>query len=408
MINLKKYIPEGSRDILFEECSIKNNIENILRDTYVKVGYEEVNSPTMEFYDVYNLENQPISQEKMYKLFDNTGRILVLRPDMTTPIARIAATKAKAKNYPLKLSYKGNIYRMNKALDGKISEITQSGIEVLGISSLRADAEVLITAIKAILNTGLTDFKIEIGQVEFFKSIISEVKLNKEDSEKLRNLIESKNFSKVEEFVDKNSNLIEEDSREILTNMPKLFGGREIIEKARKLTKNSKAVEALKTVEDLYDIVSKAGFSEYLLIDLGMVQHINYYTGLIFRGYAHGVGDALLSGGRYDKLIEQFGRDMPATGLAINVDNLMLALDDSLRKKLYSKEKYLVFASDNNIEKAYEALSDFNSKGIKAEVSLFNNLEDTKKYCVKNKIDKLFDADKWKIIEIRGINYGEK
>ncbi|AAK78911.1 ATP phosphoribosyltransferase regulatory subunit [Clostridium acetobutylicum] len=407
MINLKKYIPEGSRDILFEECTIKNNIENILRNSYINVGYEEVRSPTLEFYDVYNLENQPISQEKMYKLFDNTGRILVLRPDMTTPIARICATKLKNRVYPLKLSYTGNIYRMNKALNGKISEITQSGIEILGFSSLKADAEVIITAIKAILKTGLKNFKIEIGQVEFFKSIISDTALKEQDTEKLRNFIENKNFSKVEEFILRNSDLIGETSSKVLMNLPNLFGGKEVIEKAEQLTSNKQAIEALKKVRDLYDIVKRAGFGEYILIDLGMVQHINYYTGLIFRGYAHGIGDDLLSGGRYDKLLGQFGYDIPATGLAINVDNLVAALDDCVRENLYSRDRYVVFASSCNIEKAYEAVSKLNSEGKRAEVSLFDNIEETKKYCIENKISKIFNADTGKTI-VEENYYGQK
>ncbi|URZ15519.1 ATP phosphoribosyltransferase regulatory subunit [Clostridium felsineum] len=389
MINLKKYIPEGSRDILFEECTIKNNIESILRNVYINFGYEEIKSPTLEFYDVYNLENQPISQEKMYKLFDNTGRILVLRPDMTTPIARIAATKAKNKNYPLKLSYLGNIYRMNKALDGKISEITQSGIEILGTSNLRADAEILITAIKSILKTGLKEFKIEIGQVEFFKSIIGATKLLEEDIEKLRNLIENKNFSKVEEFITEKGNLIDKVSSEILMKLPTLFGGEEVIEKAEKLTHNKGAIEALETIKNLYEILKISGFEKYLLIDLGMVQHINYYTGLIFRGYADGIGDDLLSGGRYDKLIEQFGCDIPATGLAINVDNLVSALN----YKVMEEDKHVIFTDIKNIAEAYELIEKLNSEGKKAEISLFDNIEDTKNHYLKNSNTKIFDLN---------------
>ena len=123
MVNLKKYIPEGTRDILFEECSAKIEIENLLRNVYINHGYHEVISPTLEFYDVFNLENQPITQEKMYKLFDNQGRILVLRPDMTTPIGRIAATKINEEIYPIKLCYNSNIFRVNENLNGKLCRI---------------------------------------------------------------------------------------------------------------------------------------------------------------------------------------------------------------------------------------------------------------------------------------------
>lgn len=397
MINLRKYIPEGTRDILFDECTRKNNIENTLRNIYIQMGYKEVNSPTFEFYDVYNLKNQPINQDKMYKLFDNIGRMLVLRPDMTTPIARIAATKIKGRSYPLKLSYTGSIYRMNEALNGKISEITQSGIEILGSSNLRADVEVLITAIRALLNTGLEDFKIEIGQAEFFKSIMEEIDLEDEASEKLRNLIENKNFSEVEDFIEENKEVIGEKS-EVLKMLPELFGGKEVIKKAEKLVKGEKAIEALKMVNEVYEIVERAGFQQYLSIDLGMVQHINYYTGLIYRGYAKGVGDALLSGGRYDNLISQFGCDIPATGLAINVDNLLEALSENKKKNAEDKVEYMVFSSC--VEKAYAAAIKLNAEGHSAEVSLFDDLEDTKKYCLENKILKIMNIDNGKTINV--------
>ena len=132
MINWKRYIPEGTRDILFHECSKKIELENILRKVYIDSGFLEVISPTLEFYDVFNGQNATLPQEKMYKLFDNQGRILVLRPDMTTPIARIAATKLRDMPHPLKLCYTSNVYRLNESLNGKNSEFTQSGIEIIG------------------------------------------------------------------------------------------------------------------------------------------------------------------------------------------------------------------------------------------------------------------------------------
>lgn len=401
MINLRKYIPEGTRDILFSEYTNKKNIEDVLRSVYIEMGYKEVNSPTFEFYDVYNLRNQPIKQEKMYKLFDNMGRMMVLRPDMTTPIARIAATKIKNQSYPVKLCYTGNIYRMNEVLNGKISEVTQSGIEVLGSSNLRADVEVLIAAIKALIKTGLKEFKIEIGQAEFFKSIIEDIDIEEEGIEKLRTLIENKNFSEVENFISENKEKLKEKSI-ILSKLPELFGGKEIIEKAEKLVNNEKALATLKAISKVYEIVENSGYGKYLSIDLGMVQHINYYTGLIYRGYAKGIGDALLSGGRYDKLISQFGRDIPATGLAINVDSLMEALENDNENCNSSYAFYMIFGE--KIEKVYLEADELNKKGIKAEVSLFDTVEETIEYCIENKINKVKNVDNGETIDVRGIS----
>jgi len=317
----KKYIPEGTRDLLFDECTKKIDIINTLRNFYLENGFQEVITPTLEFYDVFHLDNLSIEQEKMYKLFDNNGRILVLRPDMTTPIARIAATRLKGANYPLKICYSGNIFRMNESLGGKLSEITQSGIEIIGASGVEADLEVIITAIKSLLSIGIKDFEIELGQADFFKYLIEDIDLCEEDLEKLRRLVENKNFTALEDFAYYNKDKLHKNA-EILKKLPKLFGGIEILEKAKSLTNNEKALKALKNISDIYKKLETFGLSKFLSIDLGMVQHINYYTGMTFKAYSKKTGAEILSGGRYDSLIAQFGEDIPAAGFGINIDNI--------------------------------------------------------------------------------------
>ncbi len=201
MNNWKRHIPEGSRDILFEDCSNKIKIIDKLRKLNIDAGYLEVLSPTLEFYDVFQGDDVSIEQEKMYKLFDNAGRILVLRPDMTMPIARITATKLRDSLYPLRICYSGNIFRINENWNGKVSEMTQSGIEIIGSESPKADAEVIITAIKALIAIGVKKFELEIGQAEFFKGLIEDIELTEGEMEKLRGLVENKNFGALREFI---------------------------------------------------------------------------------------------------------------------------------------------------------------------------------------------------------------
>jgi ATP phosphoribosyltransferase regulatory subunit len=198
----KRHIPEGSRDILFEDCSNKIEIISALRKLYMSTGFLEVISPTLEFYDVFQGDTISIEQGKMYKLFDNAGRILVLRPDMTMPIARIVATKLRDSLYPLRICYSGNIFRMNENWDGKISEMTQSGIEIIGSEGAKADAEVIITAIQALLALGLKKFELELGQAEFFKGLIEDIELDEVEMERLRGLVENKNFGALREFIE--------------------------------------------------------------------------------------------------------------------------------------------------------------------------------------------------------------
>lgn len=383
MANLKKYIPEGTKDILFEECTSKVKIENLIRDVYINYGYHEIISPTLEFYDVFNMHNQPIPQEQMYKLFDNRGRILVLRSDMTTPIARIAATKIKPEMYPLKLCYSQNIFRVNEVLNGKLSEFTQSGIEIIGVDSIRGDIEAIITGIEALNKIGLKNFKIEIGDSQFFRQLTEDLPLNIEEKENIRILIQNKNIAGLREFLSNNGKVIDKNTLEILQKLPELFGGKEVITETRELLGKSYGVKALENIERVYEIMEKLGFSKYISIDLGMVQNLNYYSGLIFRGYCMDSGDSILSGGRYDKLIENFGEKLPATGLAINVDTVLEAL--KIQGTVFEDKKIerIIHCNFDDLHKAYSLLKNLNENGIKAEVSLMKREEETLKYAEK-------------------------
>lgn len=380
MANWRKYIPEGTKDILFQECKKKVQVENILREIYINSGFLEVKSPTLEFYDVFNIENSTLPQEKIYKLIDGQGRILALRADMTTPIARIVGTKLRDAVYPLRLCYTSNVYRINESLNGKNSEITQSGVEVIGIKDINADAEVIIMGIKSLLNCGLENFKIEIGHAEMFKALVEDANLDYEEKEKLRESIDTKNFTALHEILHENKGKFEKSSLNVLKELPKLFGGIEIIEKASCLTCNKRAIKALEDVRKVYEIVESIGLGEYLSVDLGMVYHIDYYTGIIFRGYTQGFGGNILSGGRYDNLIAQFGENKPATGFAIDVDGIIKSLETNGNFSDKNDEKVLVYYNKQNFKEAYERAQSLREKGIVAEITHFDEEKEAREY----------------------------
>lgn len=402
MTNWKRYIPEGTKDLLFEECSKKINTINMLRSLYLRSGFEEVSTPTLEFYDVFHLDNLSIEQEKMYKLFDNTGRILVLRPDMTTPIARIAATKLKEAPHPVRICYSGNIFMMNESWGGKFSEITQSGIEILGSDSLKADSEVIITAITALLSIGIKDFEIELGQAEFFKSLVEDVIFEEEEMERLRKLVENKNFARLREFVEGNEDKLGKNAK-ALKNLPELFGGIEVLERAKNLTDNKNALLAIENIAKIYEKLDAIGLSKFVSIDLGMVQHINYYTGMTFRAYSRKVGTDILSGGRYDNLISEFGQNIPATGFGINIDSVMCALQDYSICNEFC-DKYLISYDEKYINIAYNLANKLRDCGYYAEISLIKEKENIINYCKDKKISMLVSInceDELQIINIK-------
>jgi ATP phosphoribosyltransferase regulatory subunit len=401
MEGLNKYIPEGTRDILFNECYSKIEIENLLRDVYKTYGYHEIISPTLEFYDVFNMNNQPISQEKMYKLFDNRGRILVLRADMTTPIARIAATKIKKEMFPMKLCYSQNIFRVNEILNGKLSEFTQSGVEILGVEGIRGDVEAIYTGIEALKKIGLKDFKIEIGDSIFFKELTENINLDESKKETLRLLIQNKNISALKEFLENNKENIDKNISLVLERLPELFGGKEVITQTRELLNNLDNITSLRCIENVYEVMEKLGLSKYIAVDLGMVQNLNYYSGLIFRGYCMEVGDSILSGGRYDRLIENFGENLPATGFAMNVDIVLEALRVQGKLKSDKGVQKVVFCKAEDLDKGYALLKAIKSSGIKTEMALFDSEKEALDYCEKIKCECLInitDKIEYKII----------
>jgi len=402
--NWKRHIPEGSRDILFEDCNNKIKIIDTLRKLNIDAGYLEVLSPTLEFYDVFQGDDVSIEQEKMYKLFDNAGRILVLRPDMTMPIARITATKLKDSSFPLRICYSGNIFRINENWNGKVSEMTQSGIEIIGSESPKADAEVIITAIQALLAIGVQKFELEIGQAEFFKGLIEDIELTEDEIEKLRGLVENKNFGALRELIEEKETILGIKNVEALKKLPELFGGIEILAKARDLTQNKRALGAIDTIEKIYEQIQSVGLGEYISIDLGMVQHIDYYTGITFRGYSSEVGTTIISGGRYDNLISKFGTSMPAVGFAIDVDNILSVLEKQGNDNEKNNKRVLIHYENASIGSAYKFATRIRNNGFISELSLFEEKEKSLIYADQKRIDKMIcisDDEKVELIDIK-------
>ncbi|ADL53592.1 ATP phosphoribosyltransferase regulatory subunit [Clostridium cellulovorans] len=378
MKKLNKYIPEGMRDLLFDQCEIKNQVINSLRGFYKENGYFEIATPTLEYLDVFYGQSGSIDQESMYKLLDSRGRLLVLRPDMTTPLMRVANTKLREATYPLRVCYSGNIFRNNEILEGKLSEITQSGIEVIGSGNAKSDADVIITAIKALLKVGVKDFHIEIGQAEFFKSLIEDLELFDEDMDTLRSFIEKKNFVALRNFIEENSETLG-DNAEALKALPTLFGGKEVLDSAKVLTKNANAICAIENIREVYESLESLGLSEYVSIDLGMIQFIEYYTGTTFRGYSSQLGCSILSGGRYDNLASEFGCPKPATGFAIHVDNVINVLKNQGDQK--DEDKYvLVHFESKATVKAYAVAEAVREEGYIVEMSLLDSEDEAIDY----------------------------
>lgn len=362
------YTPEGVQDILFDQCRVKRTLETGLRRLFDSYGYIEMETPTIEFFDAFGGEMGLIRQESMYKFCDAKGRLLVLRPDMTIPIARVVATKVRDEMLPLKCCYIGNAFCFDELGGGKQNEYTQAGIEILGIRSPEADAEVIAMAVKAVRSCGLEDFQIDIGQVDFFKGIMEKSGLPADEVEEVRELIDRKDFVAVEQVM--NRHQVSGDLKALILDLPRLFGNKDILAGIRRDPIGEKASAALDYLQKVLDILEDKGMSRYVSIDLGMVQSLNYYTGIVFRGYTYGIGFPILSGGRYDGLVSKFGKDCPATGFSMGINMVMMALERQNRTVNGEPEGILITYEEGGRKFAYDYCEKAVREGRIAELDI--------------------------------------
>lgn len=354
-------------------------MEERLRGLFRRCGYQEIETPAIEFYDVFHADAGLIPQEAMFKFTDPQGRLLVLKPDNTIPVARVAATKYRDGCNPLRLSYISDTYRFNEYGGGKQREFTQAGVEILGANTPEADAEIIATAIQALKTAGLENFQIDIGQVEFFKGLMEQTGLDSAAIEQMRVLIDKKDFLGVEELVRKN--VVEEELGNLILNLPKLFGTIDVIERVEKIPLNRRSLAALANLREILRILEDYELSGYVSIDLGMVQSLNYYTGIIFRGFTYGVGFPVLSGGRYDNLVEKFGKCIPATGFSAGIQMLMTALE---RQKVEMEKPgvdTLVCYTAGGRKTAFQLCEELRKQGLSVEMDILScDLAQAKEY----------------------------
>jgi ATP phosphoribosyltransferase regulatory subunit len=400
------YTPEGVQDILFEECFKKRNLESKIRDLFRSNGFLEIETPSLEFYDVFSNEEGQTPQENMFKFFDQQGRILVLRPDITIPIARITATKFKDAKNPIKFSYIGNAFKYNEMGGGKQKEFTQAGVEIIGASNAEADAEIIATAINAVRVSGLENFQVDLGQVEFFKGIMEEAELSDQDIEQMRLLIDKKDFLGIEELVEEHN--ISSELKEIIFSLPGLFGSIDVLDNMEKKNLNKRSLAALANLREVLEILDDYGLSKYVSVDLGMVNSLNYYTGIIFRGFTYGIGFPILSGGRYDKLVEKFGKKCAATGFSLGINMIMNALD---RQKIEGEKltlDSLISYKKEGRKTAFKICEELRGQGLKVEMDITGqDLDGIIKYAREKSIGGIFYVLDNDNIEVHNIESGE-
>lgn len=361
----KLHTPEGVRDIYYLECKRKLKVQEELHHTLLSYGYQDIQTPTFEYFDVFRKEIGTTPSRELYKFFDREGNTLVLRPDLTPSIARAAATLFEEEDFPVRLCYVGNTFINHSSYLGRLKENTQLGAELIGIDSEDADAEMLAMIADGLQKIGLNEFQISMGHIDFIHSLLEATGLSDELKKTIHSLITNRNYFGVEEILDQEN--VNESLKESFHILSELTGGVDILKRAIQIAPSQKAKDAIKRLLKIYKILTYYGMEDHISFDLSMSGNYDYYTGIIFRVYTYGTGDAIVRGGRYDHLMEKFGKQTPSIGFAVIIDELMNALN---RQKINIETGYtnIIVYTEKTLKKAVSLAGALRAKGSRIEL----------------------------------------
>lgn len=373
MDNRLLHTPEGVRDIYGQELSIKKTLEEKLSKLVSTYGYREIETPTFEFFDIFSGGTLTTPSREIYKFFDSANNTLALRPDFTPGAARAAAKYFLEGPAPVRLSYLGHTFNNTSKLQGKLTEVTELGLEYMGEPSVDADAEMIYLSSELLKAAGLKDFMICVGNTEYFRGITEAAGISEETAAELSDHIRNKDYFGTLDLL--NDIDISPDIKETLHSFSDLFGGYEVLEEAAlKVSKVSRSLNAVNRLKDLYERLKLYGVEELVSFDLGMLSKQNYYTGITFRAYTFGTGEPIVRGGRYDNLLKNFGHDRAAVGFTIVIDQLMDTLKRQHIEKIPENKYASVYYKEESFTEALKKSEELRSSGINTAMT---RLEDT-------------------------------
>lgn len=368
MKHTKVHTPRGVQDILPPDAARKARIEGLAAERLEQWGYARVVTPTFEYYDALTQGEGPQEAENLYRLVDRDGATLVLRPEMTTPIARLVATRYQASDLPLRFYYIGSVFRYDEPQAGRQREFTQIGVELLGAEGPMADAEVIALAIALVDSLGLASFRVDIGHSGYVQGLLEPLG-DKETAFALRRALLGRDYVEYERLVAASG--ISGGLREALLALPTLRGGAEVLARAKSLAAGApEAAAAIDNLEHILRLAEGLGLGDRLAIDLGMVKDVDYYTGVLLEGYTPELGFTLCSGGRYDALVGRFGLDCPAVGFALGVERAMLVLDRQGAWGRHAPADVLLLGGEEAPHERFRLAEVLRARGIRVELDV--------------------------------------
>jgi len=301
-----------------------DEIIQTIKKRFITYGYKRIKTSAFEDYDLYTHVNSSINQNEMIKVIDYTGEILVIRPDVTIPITRKLAQESTNFGTDIRYFYVQDVFR--QPFDRLESiENTQAGIEYFGNRSVESDAEVIALACHTLTDLGFKDVKIEIGHAGFFKELIEQLDLNTHELTELKKIIQAKNAIEIRPFLERLG--VDEAIANAIEKIPFLYGAPDdVAERANDLLITEKLKNKLNHLMKVYEMIKMYGLENNVIMDLGLINHMGYYSDIVFQGFVEKFGQPVLMGGRYDKLANEFGANIPAIGFACQVESLVQAI----------------------------------------------------------------------------------
>ena len=388
------HTPDGVRDIYDSEYKRKRKVMSELHHVLELYSYRDIQTPTFEYFDIFSKEKGSAPSNEMFKFFDRDNNTLVLRPDITPSIARCVAKYYETEDLPIRLCYEGNTFTNKISKQGKLCEVTQVGGELVNDDSSAADAEILATVVDCIQASGLEEFQVEVGEVDFFKGVIEEAGLSVEEESHIRAYIQNKNFFGLQEYVKQLD--ISEHLKQVLVSFEHLFGGVDMLEQAQKLVQNRRSLEALDRLQKVYQALAFYHCEEHISFDLSMLSDFKYYTGILFKGYTYGTGAAIVRGGRYNALLRQYGKEAPAIGFAFVIDELMNAISRQKIEVVIEEQDIVILYQRDFQQKAVELGTTMRKEGRKVELirmSQKKTLDEYKAYAKREHFETLIYLD---------------
>jgi ATP phosphoribosyltransferase regulatory subunit len=373
-------LPEGVKDFLPCSAGKIEYLQQVLQGVYREWGYRPIITPSLEYLHILERGLGETLREKTFRLDDRqSGKLVAFSPDITPQVARIVATRMREYPLPLRLCYSGRVLRYTEQKSGKEREIFQSGAELIGLRSAEADAEMVAMAVEGFRALGAMEFSIDIGQVEFFHGVMNQLDLTPSQARRVQGAIARKDLSELEALL--GDIPVDDSRREEVLALPRLYGGREVLDRAAAVVTNPESQGALENLTRVLTLLDRYGVSENITFDLGEIRGLDYHTGLIFQGYLQGIGREVCSGGRYDNLVERYGLSVPATGFTFSLLGLLSSLGENVEENADEKNVVLVFQEGNNQELSFEVARVLRRHGypVVREISS-RTLDETMKY----------------------------